>query len=536
MQTGFAMLEVGSVNEKNTRNILLKNVLDASIGAVIWWIVGFGFATGTSENGFIGTDRFGLMKDEFMDGSGYTYATWLFQWAFAATTATIVSGAVAERCTIIAYLTYSISLISFIYPVVAQVGWGGGGYMSPWLGTSDKADYFMDCGVIDFAGSGVVHMTGGVAALVGATLLGPRQSFIDGTTQTPTYGPVFQTIGTLILWFGWYGFNGGSTLYIVGYGQVAAKVMVCTTLSAACGALSTLLVGSFIESSAAGQTVIKLEYANNGVLAGLVSITASCAVVEPYGAVIIGVGGGVVYLFASKFIKKCGVDDVVDAFPVHGACGCYGVVMAALFATKENYAAAYGIYEGAEDVCAGLFYGGEGKQLGANVAFCVFVLVWTGVCSLVVFMTLKCFGVLRVSSEVEDSGMDSSEHGVSKKGSASAAGATASVVEMAPKDSKESTGGGGGVTVKQTGAPKGPSFSSTDSMAPTGASTKKGKAKAPSFSSTDKIPEKDKKGKPVKAPSFSSTDSLPAKGANKSPEKAKVGAKISNTRKLGSAV
>jgi hypothetical protein len=282
--------------------------------------------------------------------------------------------------------------------------------------------------------------------------------------------------------------------------------------------------------------VIKLEYANNGVLAGLVSITASCAVVEPYGAVIIGVGGGVVYLFASKFIKKCGVDDVVDAFPVHGACGCYGVVMAALFATKENYAAAYGIYEGAEDVCAGLFYGGEGKQLGANVAFCVFVLVWTGVCSLVVFMTLKCFGVLRVSSEVEDSGMDSSEHGVSKKGSASAAGATASVVEMAPKDSKESTGGGGGVTVKQTGAPKGPSFSSTDSMAPTGASTKKGKAKAPSFSSTDKIPEKDKKGKPVKAPSFSSTDSLPAKGANKSPEKAKVGAKISNTRKLGSAV
>jgi len=415
MQTGFAMLEVGSVNEKNTRNILLKNVLDASIGAVIWWIVGFGVATGASENGFVGTTRFGLTAEEFTDGSGYTYATWLFQWAFAATTATIVSGAVAERCTIIAYLVYSISLISFIYPVVAQVGWGGGGRMSPWLGSSNKDDYFMECGVIDFAGSGVVHMCGGVAALVGATLLGPRQSFKDGTTQTPTYGPVFQTMGTLILWFGWYGFNGGSTLYIVGYGQVAAKVMVCTTLSAACGALSTLAIGSYLDSMAAGKAVIKLEYANNGVLAGLVGITAGCAVVEPYGAVFIGIGAGGVYLLASRALKTFGVDDVVDAFPVHGACGCYGVWMAALFATKENYSASYGIYDGAADTCAGVFYGGAGNQLGANIVFTLFVLAWTGAWSLVVFSGLKYFGVLRVSSDVEDDGMDSSEHGVSKK-------------------------------------------------------------------------------------------------------------------------
>jgi len=411
MQTGFAMLEVGSVDVKNTRNILLKNVLDASIGAVIWWLVGFGIATGTSENGFFGTDRFGLTSEEFMDGSGYTYATWLFQWAFAATTATIVSGAVAERCTIVAYLCYSVALTTFIYPVVAQVGWGGGGAMSPWLGTGVKADFFMGCGVIDFAGSGVVHMCGGVAALVGATLLGPRSSFKDGTIQTPTYAPVFQALGTFILWFGWYGFNGGSTLYIVGYGQVAAKVMVCTTLAAACGALSTLLLGSLLDTAAAGHPVIKLEYACNGVLAGLVSITAGCAVAEPYGAVLIGLLAGPVYLTASKALKQFGIDDVVDAFPVHGACGCWGVIAAALFATKENYAAAYGIYAGAEDVCGGVLYGGAGNQLGANLLFVLFVAAWTGGWSLLVFGGLKHQGLLRVEARVEEEGMDSSEHG-----------------------------------------------------------------------------------------------------------------------------
>ena len=191
--------------------------------------------------------------------------------------------------------------------------------------------------------------------------------------------------------------------------------MVCTTLSAACGALSTLSFGSFLDSKEAGHAVIKLEYANNGVLAGLVGITASCAVVEPYAAAIIGIGAGPVYLFASKTLKKLGVDDVVDAFPVHGACGCYGVWMAGLFATKENYAAAYGIYDGAEDECAGLFYGGDGNQFGANIVFTLFVLAWTGAWSLVVFTALKTFGVLRVSTEVEDEGMDSSEHGASKK-------------------------------------------------------------------------------------------------------------------------
>jgi len=410
MQTGFAMLEVGSVNAKNTRNILLKNVLDGSLGALIWWLIGYGIAQGESPSGFVGTSGFALQIDEFETPTGYGYASWLFQWAFAATTATIVSGAVAERCTIIAYLVYSFCLIGWIYPVVVQVGWGGEGAMSPWLGTGEKKDFFMGCGVIDFAGSGVVHMTGGVAALVGAAFLGPRKSFVENNSQIPIYGPVFQTLGTLILWFGWYGFNAGSTLAIVGYGNLAAKCMVTTTVSAATGAVTTLAFGSILDSQAAGKAMIKLEYANNGVLAGLVGITAGCATVEPYGAFFIGIGAGFVYVLSSKLLVKLGIDDVVDACPVHGFCGAYGVISAALWTTPHNYLSAYGIYDGAEKTCAGLFYGG-GTQLGASFVFILFVLAWSGGWSCLVFGALKVVGLLRISEEVEEEGMDSSEHG-----------------------------------------------------------------------------------------------------------------------------
>lgn len=405
MQTGFAMLEVGSVQSKNTRNILLKNVLDASLGAVLWGTVGFGLAMGDS-NGYYGKTKFFLTKKAFSDGTGNNYAMWLFQWAFAATTATIVSGAVAERCTLTAYLVYTTCLVGFIYPLVAQIAWGSDGEMSPFLGSDDKDDYFRDCGVIDFAGSGVVHMTGGVAALVGCSILGPRRSFVEGIVNVPEYGPIFQTLGTLILWFGWYGFNAGSTLAIVGYGQIAAKAMVTTTASAACGAITALALGSVLDSRAAGRAMVKLEYANNGVLAGLVSITAGCAVVEPWGAAIIGIVGGLVYTGSSRMLKMCGIDDVVDAAPVHGFCGAWGVIAAALFVTKANYKAVYGIYDGAEDDCGSVLFGQGTSQLEANVAFVIFVLVWTGVLSTVVFGLLKCCGLLRVNAEVEEEGLD----------------------------------------------------------------------------------------------------------------------------------
>jgi len=437
MQTGFAMLEVGSVNVKNTQNILLKNVLDASIGGIIWWLLGYGLAMGDSPSRFAGKTNFALENGDFSDGSGYSYAFWLFQWAFAATTATIVSGAVAERCTLTAYLTYSTLLIGIVYPIVVSVAWGGNGAFSPWLGSDDPNDYFLKCGVVDFAGSGVVHMTGGVAAFWGAYFLGPRLAFVNGTIQIPEYGPIFQTLGTLILWFGWYGFNGGSTLYIVGYGELAAKVMVTTTISAASGALSTLALGTLLEYHDTGMVSVKLRYVNNGVLAGLVGVTAGCAVVEPYGAWLIGSGASVVYLLASRLLKKHGIDDVVDAVPVHGFCGCYGVIMASLFGTKSNYMNAYGIYDGAEDKCAGLFYGGKGNALGAAIVFVLFVFAWTSAWSVLIFYGLQSQGLLRVDTVVEEDGMDVSEHGMPQASKAPLMTSGSSSMRAPPK--KEAT-------------------------------------------------------------------------------------------------
>jgi len=230
MQTGFAMLEVGSVSVKNTKNILIKNIFDAAIGAMCWWVFGFAFAMGSSGGGFIGTSGFLMAGDMFWtDDSGwnaYSYGIWLFQWAFAATAATIVSGAVAERVAFSGYIVYSIVLTSFIYPIVVHWGWNTEGWATAW--SSDEDLLFMGCGVIDFAGSGVVHMTGGIAALIAAKIVGPRKGrFIEGVCKDlPQQSAVLQTLGTLILWFGWYGFNGASTLYIVGYAGVAAKLCV----------------------------------------------------------------------------------------------------------------------------------------------------------------------------------------------------------------------------------------------------------------------------------------------------------------------
>lgn len=415
MQAGFAMVEVGNVDSKNTHNILMKNILDASLGALLWWLVGYGIAFGYSPSQLIGTDTFLLKREDFSGDGGYNYAFWFFQWAFAATAATIVSGAVAERCTIIAYITYGVCLISFIYPMVVQQAWGSNGFFSPWLGSDEKSDYFLGCGVVDFAGSGVVHLTGGVAALVGAIFVGPRRSFLNGTTDIPTYGVVFQTVGTIMLWFGWFGFNGGSTLAIVGYGEVAAKVLVNTTLAAAMGALGTLLLGSVVDTVYLGRGVIKLEYANNGVLSGLVGITASCAVVEPYAAALIGLFAAPVYIGSSKLLLRLGIDDVVNASPVHGACGAYGVFCAGLFGTRSNYKLAYNPWDGSADHCLGVFYGGSGSQLAANVTFICAVVAWVGLTCTLLFGGLKMLGVLRVDASVEDEGMDVSEHGMTKR-------------------------------------------------------------------------------------------------------------------------
>ena len=229
---------------------------------------------------------------------------WLFQWAFAATAATIVSGAVAERCTFTAYMTYSICLTGLIYPVVVCWGWNTQGWASAWkTDDTDENPLLFGCGVIDFAGSGVVHLTGGVAALVGTAFLGPRNirkqevGLADlPPGYAPEYGPIFQTLGTLILWMGWFGFNGCSTLYMVNYGLAFSKTMVTTAISAGTGAVCTLFIGSFMDKTPDAPYTLQLANANNGALAGLVSITAPCSTCEPYAAIIIGFIGSLVYL------------------------------------------------------------------------------------------------------------------------------------------------------------------------------------------------------------------------------------------------
>lgn len=406
MQCGFAMLEVGSVSVKNTKNILIKNIGDAVVGAISFWLLGYGFAFGESAGRFIGTDNFALKGSQFEseDGAmtkGYNYSFWFFQFAFAATASTIVSGAVAERVSFNAYIVYSFFITSFIYPVVVHWGWSSGGWASAFAGDN----LLFDCGLVDFAGSGVVHMTGGIASLVAAYVVGPRSGRFgpDGIVNPlPEQSAVLQTLGTLILWVGWYFFNACSTLVLVNASGIAATTVVNTTISAAFGALSTVVLAKmdmgYWDSGAA----------NNGVLAGLVGITAGCSVTNPEGSMVIGIVSGVVYTYSSKLLLKLRVDDVVGAFSVHGACGCWGVISSSLFATKENYALAY---YGEPDKCAGVFYGGSGYALLANFLFVLAVIAWTGATCMVLFFALDATIGMRVSREDERIGLDDSKHG-----------------------------------------------------------------------------------------------------------------------------
>jgi Amt family ammonium transporter len=422
MQSGFSLLEVGSVSKKNTLNILTKNLLEASIGAAVWWA--WGNALATSEgNTFIGYTSGFFLKvgakdaetgwDDFNNtediyDASY-YINWTFAWAFAATAATIVSGAVAERCNFTAYLIYSILLTGFVYPVVAHMAWAGDGAfvnMSSFNGMS----------VIDFAGSGVVHMVGGIAALVGAAILGPRRGRFDPQTGLPNRMPaqssVFQVLGTLLLWVGWYGFNGVSTFITTPETQaaVAAKVSVTTTLSAAFGGIGCCILSKVIDGVYDPSTIC------NGILAGLVGITASCATVEPEAAVFIGLISSLLYTGAAKLLLYLKIDDVVNASPVHFVCGAWGVIAVGLFSSQNSAA----VFEGFDDegnlnpdpIC-GVFYGcNKGDdQLLIQFAFVVTVIVWAGTCSVVMFGALKYFDLFRVSADIEEMGLDESEHG-----------------------------------------------------------------------------------------------------------------------------
>ncbi len=393
MQAGFAMVETGFTRAKNAVNILMKNLMDFSVGSICFWAVGFGIMFGASKGGLFGASKFFLGQvDPTTTGGLWELGFWLFQAVFAATAATIVSGAMAERTKFSCYLIYTIVISAIVYPVAGHWIWGGG-----WLG---------DMGMIDFAGSTVVHSVGGWAGLTGALVLGPRiGKYLNGegkkkvANAIPGHNMPLAALGVFILWFGWFGFNPGSTTSGTNLG--IASIAVATNLAAAAGAVSAMIVAWFRFGKPDASMSL------NGALAGLVAITAPCACVSPTSAVIIGVLAGALCVVSVEFIDKVlHIDDPVGAVSVHGVCGAFGTLSVGLFA-QESYAVASGL-----DPVNGLFFGGGFKQLGIQLVGVVSVFAWVIVTTLVLFLVLKAVMGLRVSKDEELRGLDIGEHGM----------------------------------------------------------------------------------------------------------------------------
>lgn len=403
LQSGFALLEAGTIRSKNVRNILLKNVIDACVAAIAWWAVGDAFAYGNTScdnaNPFIGTSNF-FSSDSSSYGSTY-FAQWLFAYGFSATASTIVSGAVAERTQFRSYLIYTCLVSAFIYPVVVHWVWSPYGWLSAHkrncsTGESDPL-FSGTTGFMDFAGSAVVHMVGGAAALVGSIVVGPRIGrFSHGVVvHFDNSNSTQMVLGTLILWLGWYGFNAGSTGCMFGCMGNAALAAANTTISIAAGGLMCLLAAILVGSPGDISTLL------NGILAGAVSITASCALVEPYAAFVIGLISALVYLGSSKLLLALQIDDPLDASPVHLFCGCWGVIAAGFFAVEGKVKSVYGYAGG-----WGVLYGGGGTQLGIQVLGAVVIAAWSASLAGAMFLVLKVFKCLRVSKTVELEGLD----------------------------------------------------------------------------------------------------------------------------------
>lgn len=389
MQAGFAMVETGFTRAKNAANILMKNLMDFSIGSIAFWLIGFGIMFGADKMGLFGTNGFllGAANPETTEGL-WQYTFWMFQVVFAATAATIVSGAMAERTKFPAYLFYSFFICAIIYPVAGHWIWGGG-----WLSSQ---------GMIDFAGSTVVHSVGGWAALAGAILVGPRLGKYnkDGSSNAiPGHSIPLAALGVFILWFGWFGFNAGSTT--AGTNLSIATIAVTTNLAAAAGAILAMYT-TWIKFGKPDTSM-----ALNGALAGLVAITAPCASVSPLSAIIIGALAGVLVVFSVEFIDKVlKIDDPVGAISVHGVCGAWGTLAVGLFAQ-----ASYGKSSGVGPV-NGLFFGGGLSQLFIQLIGVVSVFIWVFATAWCVFYVAKKTFGLRVSDEEQLKGLDIGEHGM----------------------------------------------------------------------------------------------------------------------------
>ena len=372
MQAGFAMVEAGFTRAKNAINIMMKNLMDFSMGSLAFWAIGFGLMFGTSK-GWIGTSGF-FLSDFTVGGDPWVLAFWMFQVVFAATAATIVSGAMAERTKFSGYMVYSVFICAVIYPIFGSWAWGGLFNGGGWL---EKL------GFIDFAGSTVVHSVGGWAALAGAIVLGPR---IGKFTKDGKVRPILghnlplAALGVFILWLGWFGFNPGST---TAANTDIAMIFVNTNLAAAAGAVLAMFT-SWIRI---GKPDVGMSL--NGALAGLVAITAPCANVTPLSAVIIGAIAGIIVVLAVFFFDKIKIDDPVGAISVHGVNGAWGTLAAGLFNIG----------------------GTSGKIIGVQILGIVACFVWTFCTAFILFKIIDKTIGLRVSADEEREGLDYSEHG-----------------------------------------------------------------------------------------------------------------------------
>lgn len=385
MQAGFAMLESGLTRSKNAANIMMKNFADMNFGILAYFFVGFGLMYGADAAGLIGTDTFALTPGSYTDGVASPVTEdgsipigvdFMYQAVFCATAATIVSGAVAGRMKFSGYVILSLAMTAVIYPIVGHWLWGGG-----WLA---------ELGYIDFAGSSIVHLTGGVAGITAAAFLGPRRGKFgpDGKARViPGHAAPLVALGTFLLFFGWFGFNGGSVLAADG---VAVSPVLLTTALAGCAGGATASVFTWVRFGKPD-----LSMTANGVLAGLVGITAGPDLVGGIGAVGVGVVAGVLVILSVQAVDRLGIDDAVGAFSVHGVCGVLGVLWLAFYGSG-----------------VGLFTGNGIRQVWVQLvgaaAITVFVAVTTGI----VVLALKAAGMLRVSDEEEMEGLDIHEHGM----------------------------------------------------------------------------------------------------------------------------
>ncbi len=378
MQCGFAMVESGFTRAKNAGNIIMKNLMDFCIGTVVFCFIGFGLLVG--ENAFFGLIGIPDLQ-MFSNWAEFNWASFIFNLVFCATTATIVSGAMAERTKFISYCVYSAVISAIIYPIEAHWIWGGG-----WLA---------QLGFIDFAGSSAIHMVGGIASIIGAAILGPRIGKFgkDGKPKAiPGHSLTLGALGVFILWFGWYGFNGAAA----SDGAFLAQIFTTTTIAPAVATVTTMIF-TWLKN---GKPDVSMSL--NGSLAGLVAITAPCADVDATGSFIIGLVAGLLVVFGVwllDYVLK--IDDPVGAVAVHGFNGIWGTLAVGLFATGNG-----------QDGITGLFYGGGFEQLGIQAIGVVSVGAWAAVTTFLLFMGIKKTIGLRVTPQEEIAGLDIEEHGL----------------------------------------------------------------------------------------------------------------------------